>query len=251
MFAHIHRHVSHLCTYTCLHINTYIPLCTYLNICMQGDTKSQYMHIYIYIDYLYIGKHHYMNTDTYPRIHMCLVAQSYLTLCDHMECSPPGSSVHGDSPGKNPGVGCQALLQGIFPTQGLNPGLLYCRQILYCLSHQRSPIYTHSYTHTHTHTHTHMETYVLVHSDIFPHVHKSITPSMYVHVCLHTDFYSRLLHALYIYTYISPYPHTYTSIYHHKFTYLCPYIHTHVTFYSCRRRYHLDSCGHFILVNIL
>ena len=34
-----------------------------------------------------------------------------------MDCSPPGSSVHGDSPGKNTGAGCHALLQGIFPTQ--------------------------------------------------------------------------------------------------------------------------------------
>ena len=51
-------------------------------------------------------------------------------------CSPPGSSVHGDSPGENTGVDCHALLQGIFPTQGSNPGLLHCRQILYCLSHQ-------------------------------------------------------------------------------------------------------------------
>ena len=41
-----------------------------------------------------------------------------------------------DSPGKKTGVGCHALLQGIFPTWGLNPGLLHCRQILYCLSHQ-------------------------------------------------------------------------------------------------------------------
>jgi len=40
-----------------------------------------------------------------------------------MDSSPAGSSVHGDSPGKNTGVGCHALLQGIFPTQGLNPGL--------------------------------------------------------------------------------------------------------------------------------
>ena len=56
-----------------------------------------------------------------------------------MDCSPPGSSVHRESPGKNTGVGCQALLQGIFPTQGSNPGLLHCRQILYHLSHQRSP----------------------------------------------------------------------------------------------------------------
>ena len=42
---------------------------------------------------------------------VCLVAQSCLTLCDPMDCSPPGFSVHGDSPGKNPGVGCHALLQ--------------------------------------------------------------------------------------------------------------------------------------------
>ena len=38
------------------------------------------------------------------------------------------------------GVGCHFLLQGIFPTQGLNPGLPHCRQTLYRLSHQRSPI---------------------------------------------------------------------------------------------------------------
>ena len=65
---------------------------------------------------------------------LCLVAQSCLTLCDPMDCCPPGSSVHGDSPGKNTEVGCPALLQGIFPTQGLNPGLPHCRWILYCLS---------------------------------------------------------------------------------------------------------------------
>ena len=68
-----------------------------------------------------------------------LVTQSCLTLCDPMDYSLSGSSVHGDSPGKNTGVGCHALLQGIFPTHGLNPGLPYCRQILYLLSHQGSP----------------------------------------------------------------------------------------------------------------
>ena len=41
-----------------------------------------------------------------------------------MDCSPPGSSVGGIFPGKNTGVGCHFLLQGIFPTQGLNPHLL-------------------------------------------------------------------------------------------------------------------------------
>ena len=55
-----------------------------------------------------------------------------------MDCSLPGSSVHGDSPSKNIGVGCHALLQRIFPTQGSNPGLPHCRQIVYHLSHQNA-----------------------------------------------------------------------------------------------------------------
>ena len=56
-----------------------------------------------------------------------------------MDCNPPGTSVHGDSPVKNTGADCHTLLQGIFPTQGSNPGLPHCRQILYHLSHQGSP----------------------------------------------------------------------------------------------------------------
>ena len=60
---------------------------------------------------------------------LCLVSLSCQMLCDPMDCSLPGSSVHGDSPGKNTGVGCHVLLQGIFPTQGFNPGLPHCRQI--------------------------------------------------------------------------------------------------------------------------
>ena len=60
-------------------------------------------------------------------------------------CSPPGSSGHRDSQGKNTGVGCHFLLQGIFPPQGSNLGLLHCRQMLYLLSHRReiegSPIF--------------------------------------------------------------------------------------------------------------
>ena len=54
-----------------------------------------------------------------------------------MDCSPSGSSVHGNCPGKNTGVGCHALLW-IFTTQGPNPGLPLCMQILY-LSHQGIP----------------------------------------------------------------------------------------------------------------
>ena len=45
-----------------------------------------------------------------------------------------------NSPGKNTRVSSHSLLQGIFPPQGLNPGLLHCRQILHALSHQGSPI---------------------------------------------------------------------------------------------------------------
>ena len=68
---------------------------------------------------------------------LCLVAQSCPTLCNPVDCSPSGSSVHGDTPGKNIRVGCPP--PGIFPTQGLNPGLSHCRWIFYCLSHQGSP----------------------------------------------------------------------------------------------------------------
>ena len=53
-----------------------------------------------------------------------------------MDCSP---SVHGDSPGKNNGVDHHSLLQGLFPTQGTNPGLPHCRWILYHVGHQGSP----------------------------------------------------------------------------------------------------------------
>ena len=68
-------------------------------------------------------------------LHCAMLNRSLcLTLCKPMDCSPPG-----DSPGKNTGVGCHALLQGFFPTQESNPGLSCCKQILYRLSHQGSP----------------------------------------------------------------------------------------------------------------
>ena len=67
------------------------------------------------------------------------VAQPGPTLCDPVDCSQPCSSIHGIFPGKNTGVGCHFLLQGIFPTQGLSPGCPHCKQMLYRLSHQRSP----------------------------------------------------------------------------------------------------------------
>ena len=112
---------------------------------------------------------------------LCLVAQLYSTLCNPMECSPPGSSVHGilqarilewvavpsstDLPNprieprsptlqadsllseplrkpKNSGVGSLSLLQGIFLTQESNLAFLHCRWILHHMSCQGSPLST-------------------------------------------------------------------------------------------------------------
>ena len=67
------------------------------------------------------------------------VAQWSVTLCNPMDCSPPRFS--WNSPGQSPGVDSHSLLQGIFLTQGSNPGLLHCRQIRYHLSHLGSPTF--------------------------------------------------------------------------------------------------------------
>ena len=69
----------------------------------------------------------------------CLVAKSCLTLCDPMDYSLPGSSVHGIFQARILEWVAMASSRGIFPTQGLNPGLLHSRQILYQLSYQGSP----------------------------------------------------------------------------------------------------------------
>ena len=63
--------------------------------------------------------------DTLISSCVCSVTQLYLTLCNAMDCSPPVSAVHWISPGRDTGVGCHFLLQGIFPTQGSNPHLLH------------------------------------------------------------------------------------------------------------------------------
>ena len=57
--------------------------------------------------------------------------------CDPMDCSPPGSSVHGTLQARIlEWVAIHSLLQRIFPNQGSNPGLLHCRQLLYRLSYR-------------------------------------------------------------------------------------------------------------------
>ena len=109
-----------------------------LCLCVLLYFSSNFSHSLVLIDIGVISGSMLITTFTCCAV-LCLVTQLWLTLCDLMNCSPPSSSVHGDSPGKNTGVGRHALLQGIFPIQGLNPPLLHCRQTLYCPSHQRSP----------------------------------------------------------------------------------------------------------------
>ena len=70
-------------------------------------------------------------TECLPVKYCAKSLQSCLTLCNPVNCNPPGSSVHGIFPGKNTGVGCHFPLQGIFPTQGSNLCLLFGRRILY------------------------------------------------------------------------------------------------------------------------
>ena len=112
-------------------------------VCFQGSWTTQACKCFLYPPEMPIS-----TTSATPSLGLglallcavlCLFTQSCPALCDPMDCSPPSFSVHGDSPGENTEVGCHALLQRIFPTHGLNPGLPHCRQILYCLSHQRSP----------------------------------------------------------------------------------------------------------------
>ena len=69
-----------------------------------------------------------------------LVTQLCLTFCNSMDCSPPGSSVHGILQAKIVEWVAIPFSRGSSQTQGLNPGLLHCRWILYCLIYQGSPI---------------------------------------------------------------------------------------------------------------
>ena len=70
--------------------------------------------------------------------HLGLWSESHSVVSDSLQ--PQGLYSPWNPPGQNTGVGNLSLLQGIFPTQGSNPGLLHCRRILYQLSHQGSPL---------------------------------------------------------------------------------------------------------------
>ena len=97
-----------------------------------------------------------------------------------MNCYLSGSPVHVDSPGKNTGVDCHALIQGIFLTQGLNTLLLFhalAGRFFTTSTPWEAGIYT--YMHTHTHIHTHMHAHIHTHTHM--HIHNHTHTYMHTH----------------------------------------------------------------------
>ena len=91
-------------------------------------------------------QHFFFCFNTYRKIYMknacwccCLAAELCLTLCDPMDSNLSGSSVHEIFQERILEWVAISFSRGSFPTQGLNPGLLHCRQILYRLSYKGSP----------------------------------------------------------------------------------------------------------------
>ena len=85
--------------------------------------------------------HTHMHTHTYihTQTHTYMSERKLLSRVQFFATQWPIQSMEFCRPGQNTGVGSYSLLQGIFPTQGSNPGLPRCRQILYHLSHSGSP----------------------------------------------------------------------------------------------------------------
>ena len=104
-------------------------------VCVSLYGTFTYNGIYIYI-YIYI----YTFLYSYFYMIMCVIHSVMSDFLKPHGLWPARLPCPWISPGKNTGVGCHLLLQGIFLAQGSNPGNLYCRQILYHLSHQGSPV---------------------------------------------------------------------------------------------------------------
>ena len=125
------------CVYLKLHMCIFIKLSLFAkplnfhtsNLVFKGNFYVSWRFLAIYIHCFHCLKCSY----SLKILMWVKVRQSCLTLQHHGLYSP------WSSPGLNTGVGSLSLLQGIFPTQGSNPGLLHCRQILYQLSHKGSP----------------------------------------------------------------------------------------------------------------
>ena len=100
---------------------------------MQQQTGSKSGKQYVKAVYCHLACLTYMQSVKASVARLCLPLQSHGLQPARLLC--PQNSL-----GENTGVCCHTFLQGIFPTEGLNLGFLHFRQILYHLSHQRSPI---------------------------------------------------------------------------------------------------------------
>ena len=163
---------------------------------------------------------------------LCLVAQSFQTLCNPMDYSLSCSSVYGDSPGMNTEVGCHVLLHGIFPTQGsnssshtlqadsltseaskklkntgvgglslrqgvfltqeLNLGLLHCRWILYQLSYQGSLLIIY----------IHVYIYIYVYMHIYTYMYVCMYVCIYIYIIYILYIIAKIIYYIYIHIYI-------------------------------------------------
>ena len=105
-------------------------------------SKLLFKYIYVYV-YMILMVYMYIYINTHTHIYIwdccCSVTKSCLTLCDPMNCSQTGSSVHGVFPGKITGMSWHFLLQGILPIWGSNPCLLHWQEDSLSLSHLGSP----------------------------------------------------------------------------------------------------------------
>ena len=101
-------HISSLIVTLCV----FVCVCVCVCVCVVRTFKIYSFHVSITV----------LLTIVTILCYCYLVTQSCPTLYDLMDCNLPGFSVHDYSPGKNTEVGCHALLQGIFPTQGSNRG---------------------------------------------------------------------------------------------------------------------------------
>ena len=119
---------------TCIYINTCKKIVVFLQNRQQPKCPGTYKQIIVYPDNEILLKNKKeQTTDTYN------MKVKWKSLRPVWPFVTPWVYSPWTSPGYNTGVGSLSLLQGIFPTQGSNPGLPHCRQILYQLSHQESP----------------------------------------------------------------------------------------------------------------
>ena len=104
-------------------------------ISVTGLKSYNFKEIKLFTNLLFVTQNKLPSKTPKPQLCSALLScvQLFVTPVD---CSPPGSSVHGDFRGKNTGVCCHLLLQRIFPTEGLNPGLPHCSWILHCVRKQ-------------------------------------------------------------------------------------------------------------------